>query len=204
MSHARSMRLAKSEELPGESMVEAMGGGRRRSPSRSAGGAGTRARKRPGGHGARAGRGEGKAAPARAPQAIAGILRSPPRRGSRNRREAEEDVRWRSGEREAQASLLRPPPPWASYLPRAWLQVTGERQGLFGHWRVGHISVGPRANRGFACGWLVSGLPGPGGPPGAEFSALFFFCKMRGAGYFLWTTWLKELGKNNFEPNVNR
>lgn len=85
MSQARSIRLAKSEELPGESTVEAMGAGSR-SPSRRPEGAGTSFRKLPEGGGAlRAWREEGKAA-ARAPQeeepqAIAGICATARARG---------------------------------------------------------------------------------------------------------------------------
>lgn len=71
MSQARSMRLAKSEELPGESTVEAIGAARR-CPSRLGVGE-TSFRKLPeGGGGLRAWEEEGKAA-AQAPQAIAGI-----------------------------------------------------------------------------------------------------------------------------------
>lgn len=72
MSQARSMRLAKSEELPGESTVEEAIGAASRCPSRLGVGE-TSFRKLPeGGGGLRAWEEEGKAA-AQAPQAIAGI-----------------------------------------------------------------------------------------------------------------------------------
>ena len=69
MSQARSMRLAKSEELPGESTVEAMGA-TRRCPGARGEGPGKGFLKLPGGV---AWRGDGAKAAARAPQVVAGV-----------------------------------------------------------------------------------------------------------------------------------
>jgi hypothetical protein len=69
MSQARSMRLAKSEELPGESTVEAMGA-TSRSPGARGEGPGKGFLELPGGA---SWRGNGAKAPARAPQVVAGV-----------------------------------------------------------------------------------------------------------------------------------